>query len=169
LIEKFAKVSKSNFKTENIIDCFGKNFEKVNTMIDIKIKDSPIYPHDCIDFVADEGTGGSTVFIGTVRNQTKGKKVIQLEFESYVPMAISEMRKIAEQASERWSCTKVSIHHRVGVLAIGEVAVIIAVATPHRKAAFKACEYCIDTLKETVPIWKREFFEDGDVWVAAHP
>ena len=60
-------------------------------------------------------------------------------------------------------------NHNLGVLAIGEVAVIIAVATPHRKAAFKACEYCIDTLKETVPIWKREFFEDGDVWVAAHP
>jgi len=108
-------------------------------MIDIQLKDSPIFPKDCIDFVADDGTGGSTV--------------------SYAPMAISEMRKIAERAKERWSCTKVSIHHRVGVLAIGEIAVIIAVAT----------EFCIDTLKETVPIWKREFFEDGDVWVAAHP
>jgi len=138
-------------------------------MIDIQLKDTPIFPQDCINFVADDGTGGSTVFIGTVRNQTKGKTVLRLEFESYAPMAISEMRKIAECASERWSCTKVSIHHRLGDLEIGEIAVIIAVATPHRKAAFEACEFCIDTLKETVPIWKREFFEDGDVWVAAHP
>ncbi len=138
-------------------------------MIDIQLKDTPIFPQDCIDFVADDGTGGSTVFIGTVRNHTKGKTVLRLEFESYAPMAISEMRKIAERAKERWSCTKISIHHRVGTLAIGEIAVIIAVATPHRKAAFEACEFCIDTLKETVPIWKREFFEDGDIWVAAHP
>ena len=138
-------------------------------MIDIQLKDTPIHPQDCIDFVADDGTGGSTVFVGTVRNQTKGKAVMRLEFESYAPMAISEMRKIAEQATEKWSCKKISIHHRVGVLAIGEIAVIIAVATPHRKAAFAACEYCIDTLKETVPIWKKEFFEDGEVWVAAHP
>lgn len=138
-------------------------------MIDIQLKDTPIFPQDCIDFVADDGTGGSTVFIGTVRNRTKGKTVLRLEFESYAPMAISEMKKIAEATKTRWSCTKISIHHRVGVLAIGEIAVIIAVATPHRKAAFEACEFCIDTLKETVPIWKREFFEDGDVWVAAHP
>ena len=138
-------------------------------MIDIQFKDTTLNPQDCIDYVASSSAGGSTVFIGTVRNQTKGKKVLRLEFESYAPMAISEMRKIAEQATEKWSAEKISIHHRVGVLDIGEIAVIIAVATPHRKAAFEACEYCIDTLKETVPIWKKEFFEDGEVWVAAHP
>ena len=138
-------------------------------MIDIQFKDTTLNPQDCIDYVASSSAGGSTVFVGTVRNQTKGKKVLRLEFESYAPMAISEMRKIAEQAIEKWSAEKISIHHRVGVLDIGEIAVIIAVATPHRKAAFEACEYCIDTLKETVPIWKKEFFEDGEVWVAAHP
>ena len=84
-------------------------------------------------------------------------------------MAISELRKIAEQAKERWPVQRIAIHHRVGTLLVKEIAVIIAVATPHRKAAFEACQYAIDTLKETVPIWKKEFFEDGAVWVSAHP
>ena len=92
-----------------------------------------------------------------------------MEFEAYGPMAVSEMRKIAVQAEEKWKCEKIAIHHRTGVLQIQEIAVIIAVATPHRKAAFEACQYCIDTLKETVPIWKKEIFEDGEIWVAAHP
>ena len=138
-------------------------------MIEIQLKDTTLDPQDCIDYVASSSAGGSTVFIGTVRNQTKGKAVVRLEFESYAPMAISEMKKIAEQAAEKWSAEKISIHHRVGVLDIGEIAVVIAVATPHRKASFEACEYCINTLKETVPIWKKEIFEDGEVWVAAHP
>ncbi|MFT7605659.1 MAG: molybdopterin synthase catalytic subunit, partial [Saprospiraceae bacterium] len=72
-------------------------------------------------------------------------------------------------AKLKWKADKIAIHHRVGVLEIKEIAVIIAVSTPHRKAAFEACQYCIDTLKETVPIWKKEIFEDGEVWVAAHP
>ena len=138
-------------------------------MIDIQLKETPLNLQECTDFVASDSAGGTTVFIGTVRNQTKGKRVVRLEFEAYAPMAIAEMRRIAEQARERWSAEKISIHHRTGVLDIGEVPVIIAVATPHRKAAFEACQYCIDTLKETVPIWKKEIFEDGEVWVAAHP
>ena len=138
-------------------------------MIDIKLKNTPLIPQECIDFTASDSAGGSVVFIGTVRDNTKGKPVVRLEFEAYEPMAISEMRKIAEKAEARWHCEKISIHHRTGSLDIGEIAVVIAVATPHRKAAFEACEYCIDTLKETVPIWKKEIFEDGEVWVAAHP
>ena len=84
-------------------------------------------------------------------------------------MALSEMKKIALQMQEQWPTEKISIHHRVGNLGIRDIAVIIAVSTPHRKAAFAACEFAIDTLKETVPIWKKEIFEDGEVWVAAHP
>jgi len=84
-------------------------------------------------------------------------------------MAIKEMQKIADYAKWKWKAEKIAIHHRVGSLTIGEIAVVIAVATPHRKASFEACEYCIDTLKETVPIWKKEFFEGGEIWVAAHP
>jgi molybdopterin synthase catalytic subunit len=138
-------------------------------MIDIQIKDKPISVQECTDLVSSASTGGTTIFVGTVRDSTNGKPVLRLEFEAYEPMAISEMRKIAEQAKLKWKADKIAIHHRVGVLEIKEIAVIIAVSTPHRKAAFEACQYCIDTLKETVPIWKKEIFEDGEVWVAAHP
>lgn len=109
------------------------------------------------------------MFIGTVRNATKGKPVMQLEFEAYEPMAIAELEKIMKQAMEKWPVQKVLIHHRTGVLQVGEVPVIIAVSAAHRAAAFDACRYIIDTLKQTVPIWKKEVFEDGEVWVAAHP
>jgi len=114
-------------------------------------------------------SGGIDVFIGTVRNATKGKRVVRLEFEAYEPMAIAEMQKIAEHAFEKWPVQKVLIHHRTGILNIGEVPVIIAVSAAHRAAAFDACRYIIDTLKQTVPIWKKEVFEDGEVWVAATP
>jgi len=109
------------------------------------------------------------VFIGTVRNATKGKSVIRLEFEAYEPMALTEMEKIVSHAAEKWPVQKILIHHRVGVLEVGEVPVIIAVSAAHRAAAFDACRFIIDTLKQTVPIWKKEVFEDGEVWVAAHP
>ena len=79
------------------------------------------------------------------------------------------MQKIAEKAREKWQALAIVIHHRIGILDIGETAVIIAIATPHREAAFEASKFCIDTLKETVPIWKKEIFTDGSVWVAAHP
>ena len=138
-------------------------------MTDIQIFDTPLDTGKCVGLAINPASGGNTAFIGTVRDQTKGKKVVKLEFESYIPMAISEMQKIADTVVERWKAYSVVIHHRVGTLAIGEVAVIIVVATPHRAAAFEACQYAIDTLKETVPIWKKEFFEDGEVWVAAHP
>ena len=138
-------------------------------MINIELKSDPLSISEAEAFVESPDTGGLVVFIGTVRNKTQAKPVIRLEFEAYEPMAISEMRKIAEQALAQFAVTKIAIHHRVGVLDIGEIAVVIAVSAPHRGAAFDACEHCIDTLKLTVPIWKKEVFEDGDVWVAAHP
>lgn len=123
----------------------------------------------CIDWVMSPESGGIDVFIGTVRNATRGKAVLKLDFEAYEPMAISQMEKIANQAFEKWPVQKVLIHHRTGELQIGEIPVIIAVSAAHREAAFDACRYIIDTLKQTVPIWKKEAFEDGEVWVAAHP
>lgn len=113
--------------------------------------------------------GGIDVFIGTVRSATKGKTVVRLEFEAYEKMAMKEMQKIADEAQQKWKVHKISIHHRTGVLNIGEIPVVIAVSAAHRDAAFDACRYIIDTLKKTVPIWKKEIFEDGEVWVAAHP
>lgn len=114
-------------------------------------------------------SGGIDVFIGTVRDATKGKTVLRLEFEAYEAMAIKEMQKIADEAFSKWPVQKLLIHHRTGILKVGEVPVIIAVSCAHRDAAFEACRYVIDTLKKTVPIWKKEIFVDGEVWVAAHP
>lgn len=135
----------------------------------IQISPSPLNIQACIDWIMSPESGGIDVFIGTVRNATKGKPVIRLEFEAYEPMAITEMEKIIKQAAEQWPIQKALIHHRTGVLDVGEVPVIIAVSAAHRAAAFDACRYIIDTLKQTVPIWKKEIFEDGEVWVAAHP
>ena len=138
-------------------------------MIDIQLLDTPLSVEQCNQLVADPAAGGTVVFVGTVRNSTQSRTVERLDFEAYAPMAIKEMRKIAEEAVEKYGALKCAIHHRVGSLDILEIAVIIAVATPHRKAAFDACEYAIDRLKETVPIWKKEIFADGEVWVSAHP
>jgi molybdopterin synthase catalytic subunit len=138
-------------------------------LTDIKISAQTLNVQACIDWVMTPQSGGIDVFIGTVRNATKGKAVIELAFEAYEKMALAEMEKIALQACEKWPVQKLLVHHRTGVLAVGEVPVIIAVSAAHRDAAFEACRYVIDTLKQTVPIWKKEIFEDGETWVAAHP
>ncbi len=138
-------------------------------MTDIKLTNRVLNLQYCIDFVSAPACGGIDVFIGTVRSHTKGKAVLRLEFEAYENMALKEMRKIADKAAELWPVHKIAIHHRTGVLSVGDVPVIIAVSSAHRDAAFAACRYIIDTLKQTVPIWKKEVFEDGEVWVAAHP
>jgi len=135
----------------------------------IEISDKPLNIQSCINWVMSPQSGGIDVFIGTVRDSTKGKPVIRLEFEAYEPMALKEMEKIAAEAFEKWSVQKLLIHHRTGILEVGEVPVIIAVSCAHRDAAFEACRYVIDMLKQTVPIWKKEIFEDGGVWLAAHP
>lgn len=137
--------------------------------ISIKITEEKLSLQECVTFVTEDNCGGIVPFIGTVRNATKNKTVTQLEFSSYVPMAIKEMEKIALKTLEKFAIEKIAIHHAIGTLKIGDIPVIITVSAPHRKAAFEACEYAIDTLKETVPIWKKEFFEDGEVWVNAHP
>ncbi len=138
-------------------------------MTEIKILSEEIDLQACISRVMTPSSGGIDVFIGTVRDATHGKKVVRLEFEAYEPMAVNEMTKIAVQAKSRWPLQSVVIHHRTGSLQIGEVAVVIAVSAAHRAAAFEACRYAIDTLKQTVPIWKKEVFENEEVWVSAHP
>ena len=138
-------------------------------MIDIQLLSTPLSVDKCRGFVAAADAGAIVDFIGTVRRHTQGKTVVRLEFETYEAMALNEMRKIAEEALAKFPILRVSIHHRTGVLAIGDIPVVIAVSAAHRAAAFSACQFCIDTLKQTVPIWKKEIFEDGAVWVAAHP
>jgi molybdopterin synthase catalytic subunit len=135
----------------------------------IKISNKKLDVQDAISMVSDPGCGGLNVFIGTVRNQTKGRNVLKLEFEAYEPMAEKEMTKIVLEAKSKWGIKEMAIYHRTGLLEIGEIAVIIASSAPHRGDSFAACQYAIDTLKQTVPIWKKEIFEDGEVWVSAHP
>jgi molybdopterin synthase catalytic subunit len=106
------------------------------------------------------------VFLGIVRDNTAGRRVVALEYEAHVPMAEAQMKEIGEAVRRRWPSVKqVVILHRIGRLTIGEASVAIAVSAAHRRQAFEACEFAIDRLKETVPIWKREIFEDGAVWV----
>ena len=135
----------------------------------IKITSETLDLQECYSFVADASCGGISAFIGTVRNDTQGKEVTQLDFSTYKPMAIKEMQKIADLTLEKYDIKKIAIHHAEGMLQIGDIPVIIAASAKHRKAAFEACEFAIDTLKESVPIWKKEHFSDGDVWVNAHP
>ncbi len=138
-------------------------------MVDILITGKPIDTQACINMASSPQSGGIDVFIGTVRATTKGKEVVRLEFEAYRPMAVSEIKKITVQMLQRWPLHHIIIHHRTGILKVGDVAVVIAVSAAHRDAAFDACRYAIDTLKQTVPIWKKEVFLDGEEWVAAHP
>lgn len=135
----------------------------------VKITSIKLNLQDCYDFVTSPSCGGIALFVGTVRNLTKNKEVTLLDFSSYQSMALKEMQKIADQALLNFDILKIVIHHAEGKLQIGDIPVIIAVSAPHRKAAFKACQFAIDTLKETVPIWKKEHFIDGDVWVNATP
>ncbi|UBM57420.1 molybdenum cofactor biosynthesis protein MoaE [Marinilongibacter aquaticus] len=140
-----------------------------NKQIDVLLSEKPLDLAACQAFVDSQATGGIVHFVGTVRNQTKGKAVLRLDFEAYEAMALKEMHKIAERALQAFEIQKIAIHHRVGSLPVGELPVIIAVSSAHRKAAFSACQFAIDTLKETVPIWKKEIYEDGEIWVSATP
>lgn len=135
----------------------------------IKITSNKLDLTECYNFVTDASCGGISTFVGTVRNDTQGKEVTQLDFSTYKPMAIKEMQKIADLAIEKFDIKKIAIHHAEGMLQIGDIPVIITASAKHRKAAFDACQFAIDTLKETVPIWKKEHFKDGEVWVNAHP
>ena len=112
-----------------------------------------------------DGDGAVSLFLGTVRNVNAGRRVLFLEYEAYPGMAEREMERIATEAIERFGVTKVAIVHRIGRVAIGEASVVIAVAAPHRAPAMDACRFVIDTLKASVPIWKREHFDGGAVWV----
>lgn len=115
--------------------------------------------------VGDPAAGGTTLFVGTTRNENEGRVVERLEYEAYEAMAIEEMRRIGEEITRRWRVVAVSMVHRVGVVPVGEASVAVAVSAAHREEAFAACRYGIDTLKATVPIWKKEYFEGGEHWV----
>ncbi len=122
--------------------------------------------------VAEPGAGATVTFVGTTRHENAGRRVTRLEYEAYEPMALSEMCKIADEAGRRFTITRIAISHRIGVVDIGEASVAIAVSAPHRGEAFDVCRFAIDRLKEIVPIWKKEHFVGGEVWIGcqtSHP
>ena len=131
-----------------------------------RVVTEPLSPHAIAAEVDDPGAGGIVIFSGVVRNETGGRPVKFLEYEAHAPMAEVKMREIGEAVRVRWpGVRRVAMLHRIGRLEIGEASVLIAVAAAHRADAFEACRYAIDTLKRIVPVWKKEHFEDGEVWV----
>jgi len=119
--------------------------------------------------VAGPDAGGLVTFAGAVREHSRGRAIRHLEYEAYPPMALAEMERICDEAARRWRGVRVAIAHRTGHLAIGELAVVVAAAAPHRAEAFEACRFAIDALKQSVPIWKKEVATDGEHWVDDHP
>jgi molybdopterin synthase catalytic subunit len=124
----------------------------------------PIDDAALVAHVRGAGDGAVVTFDGCVRNQSHGRRTLYLDYEAYESMALSKIREIAAGLHEKFAIHRVAIAHRLGRLQIGETSVFIAVSAPHRPAAFEACRFAIDTLKRTVPIWKKEYFEDGAVW-----
>jgi molybdopterin synthase catalytic subunit len=115
---------------------------------------------------ADQAAAGAiTTFLGTVRDRNQGRRVQALDYEAYEPMAVRAFERIADEIAREWPDTVIALHHRTGTLQIGEVSVAIAVASPHRAAAFAACRYAIERVKQIAPIWKREVFEGGETWI----
>lgn len=135
----------------------------------IDLVTAPIDLASVLANLQSDQAGALDLFLGVVRDNTQHRPVDRLEYEAYDRMAISEMQKIADEAGRRWPILNYAIIHRKGVLRTGDIAVFIGVATAHRADAFEACRYIIDTIKQTVPIWKKEVFTDGEVWVNAHP
>lgn len=131
----------------------------------IRLTDEPIRIDDLMSATADPAAGATVVFVGMTRNNNEGRNVERLEYEAYPGMAEKELERIAEEAARRWPIARVAIVHRTGVVPIGEASVAIAASSGHRGDAFDAARFTIDRLKELVPIWKKEFFEGGAVWI----
>jgi molybdopterin synthase catalytic subunit len=132
----------------------------------IKITHDPIDVSVVIDSVADDGSGATVLFLGTVRDHSdETSQVSEMYYEAYTEMAEEAMKKIEDEATKRWNLKKFAAIHRVGSMRVGEVSVAIAVSAEHRKEAFEACQYAIDTIKKTVPLWKKEISDSSSRWV----
>jgi len=129
----------------------------------------PIEVRDVKEELEHPEDGATILFEGVVRNNTRGRRTLYLDYEAYELMALNEMEKLAQAALERFKVRDVCLVHRLGRLEIGETSVVIGVGSAHRGAAFEACRWLIDSLKKTVPIWKKEHFEDGAVWADGEP
>lgn len=135
----------------------------------VEITSAPISVESVARKVVPRECGATVTLDGYVRKFTKGRETLYLVYEAYEPMAISEMKKLCGEARGRFDIANIGMVHRVGRLEIGETSVVISVAAPHRRAAFEACEWLIRELKRTVPIWKKEIYADGEMWVEGEP
>lgn len=133
------------------------------------ISEHPLDEAAVVARVTGDDAGGVVTFVGAVRDHARGRAIRHLEYEAYPAMAVAEMERICDAASQRWPGVRVAIAHRVGHLDVGDLAVVVVAAAPHRAEAFDACRFAIDTLKESVPIWKKEVATDGAYWVDDHP
>ena len=134
-----------------------------------KVQDEGIRPEALHDAVLRDSDGAVTSFAGVVRDHSLGRETSYLVYDAYRPMAEKKMAEIGEEVRERWEVDRIGMLHRVGRLEIGEISVLIAISAPHRKASLEACHYAIDRLKETVPIWKKEVWTDGEEWIEGDP
>ena len=125
----------------------------------------PIEMNDLIARVASPGAGAIATFLGVVRDNSLGRKVRYLLYEAYPPMALKEMQRIEDEVRGKWKVERIAITHRIGRLEVGEASVAIAVSSPHRREGIEACHFAIDRLKQTVPVWKKEYWEGGEVWI----
>jgi len=126
-------------------------------------------PKPLIENVQRPGSGALVLFLGVVRDEDQGRKVRYLDYDAYRSMAEKEMQRVGEEVLARWPSTRIAMRHRVGRLAVGETALVVAVSAHHRGEAFEACRHAIDRIKEIVPIWKKEVWEDGEAWLEGHP
>ncbi len=131
----------------------------------IEITPEPVSPETIINKVRKDSHGAVVTFVGTVRRLSQGKEVLFIEYEVYPEMAYKKLQQIVDEINQRWQLQDVAICHRIGKLQVGETALVIAVAAPHRQEAFQACHYAIDRLKQIAPFWKKELYRDGESWV----
>lgn len=132
-----------------------------------RITEGPLDPRETEQAVADPGAGAIVTFTGVVRDNGRGRPVSALDYEAYAPAAEKMMARVADEIREKWGLERVAIIHRTGLLPVGEASVVISISSPHRDAAFDACRYAIERLKEIVPIWKKEHYDDGAVWIGS--
>jgi len=135
-------------------------------MVPVAVTSAPLNLQGLIQLVSDSGGYGAVAtFVGLVRDNNLGRKVLHLEYEAYEPLAIKALEQICGEAVHEWPGVRLAVHHRIGRLAIGEASIVIAAASAHRAHAFAASRYVIERVKQIVPIWKHEFFEGGEVWI----
>jgi len=130
-----------------------------------RVTDKQIDLQELVNYVSDAEAGAIATFIGTTRNNNEGRKVIALDYDGYTEMAEKELARIGDDAKTKWPICRMAIVHRLGPVQIAEASVIIAVSAGHREAAFAACRFAIEEIKKTVPIWKKEVYEGGEVWI----